>query len=570
LYGQLSLIENTDVELEHAYGVKNNNGSEDDHATLLGVTGYQRSISYAFKYIHAGPDYPGYYSDMDYLSVGLAAPLGERLRLNTAFRQQKNNLDLDPTLTSAALDRYRQVGLGYKFTTGTHLSLEYRNRNREDRLPSPTFDYKEDTLRFSLSHRFKKFNLTASGESGKTKNELTDQTSILQRYTTSAYFRPTQRQSYSGYLSYDTHSNLAGQKSPRITAGLNSFYRIADRTSLNISVQIEDYLESGNGESSEDSLGSGNEEGSMDYSGSGNEERHNLELGLTHTVRSKIEFFDNNKISVTSWYSSHQYSEKDDEMSFLLTWTIPFGLPVSRKKSIGGIKGHVYDEETKMPVPDAILRVNGATAVTDNEGNFIFPSLRPGTYYLNLERAGVGKNKIPVQKNPMEVTVEPGKEIFIERGITQGATVFGHIMLYRFENDHNNKVVSDKSGHYDASHYVSAEGNSSNGSLNNDEASLVKAYGLANILVKLSNGSDVKRRVTNEKGYFGFEELRPGKWVLKIFDSNLPEYHYLEKNTFEFELGPGEEKEIFANVLPKKRRIHIIEDGGTLLEEEKE
>ena len=561
MHGQLNLIENTDVELEHAYGVKNNNGSEDDYATLLGVTGYQRSISYAFKYIHAGPDYPGYYSDMDYLSVGLGAPLRNELRANVGFRQQKDNLDLDPTLGSAALDRYHQVGLTYKFTTGTHLSLDYRNRNREDRLPSPAFDYREDTLRLGLSKRFKKVNLTASAELGKTKDELTEQTYPIQRYTTSAYFRPTKRQFYSGYLSYDSHSNLRGEKSPRITAGLNSFYRITHRTSLTFSVQTEDYL------------GSDNEERynvqTEDYLGSDNEERYNLKLGLTHTVRSKIEIFDNNKISVSGWYSSYKYSDQDDEMTYMLTWTIPFGLPVSRKKSIGGIKGHVYDEETKGPVSDAILRVNGATAVTDNEGNFIFPSLRPGTYYLNLERAGVGKNKIPVNKNPMTVTVEGGKEIFIKRGITQGATVFGHIMLYRFENDHNNKVVAGKGGHYNANHYVAAEENRRNGSLNNDEASLVKAHGLANILVELSNGSEVKRRVTNEKGYFGFEELRPGKWVLKIFDSNLPEYHYLEKNTFEFELGPGEEKEIFANVLPKKRRIHIIEDGGTLLEEER-
>jgi len=61
--------------------------------------------------------------------------------------------------------------------------------------------------------------------------------------------------------------------------------------------------------------------------------------------------------------------------------------------------------------------------------------------------------------------------------------------------------------------------------------------------------------------------LRPDKWTLKIYSDNLPEYHYLEEDTFELELRPGQKEEISAKVLPRKRRIHIIAEPQTLLEE---
>jgi hypothetical protein len=88
-------------------------------------------------------------------------------------------------------------------------------------------------------------------------------------------------------------------------------------------------------------------------------------------------------------------------------------------------------------------------------------------------------------------------------------------------------------------------------------------------LVELTSASEIKRCVTDRKGRFRFEELRPGKWTVRMRRDNLPEYHYFEKDTFEFQLKPGEEKEILVKAVPKKRSIRIIEQGGILLEEKK-
>ena len=103
LYGQLEPIRGTDVELELASG-------EDDYAYLLRVYGRRHQVSYHLKLVHAGPDYPSRYRDINSLSANITAPLVYKMRLAASFQQTKSNLDLDPDLRYARLARYYQLG----------------------------------------------------------------------------------------------------------------------------------------------------------------------------------------------------------------------------------------------------------------------------------------------------------------------------------------------------------------------------------------------------------------------------------------------------------------------------
>ncbi len=84
--------------------------------------------------------------------------------------------------------------------------------------------------------------------------------------------------------------------------------------------------------------------------------------------------------------------------------------------------------------------------------------------------------------------------------------------------------------------------------LKNDD--LRNGKGLGNVLVEITDGKEVLRQHTDQKGRFYFEEIKPGMWTLKVCDQDLPAYHYLEEEQFEFELRPGEEKDVIARVLP--------------------
>ncbi|MFQ5865805.1 MAG: LysM peptidoglycan-binding domain-containing protein [bacterium] len=188
---------------------------------------------------------------------------------------------------------------------------------------------------------------------------------------------------------------------------------------------------------------------------------------------------------------------------------------LSPKKFGGSVRGHVYDVVTKKPVPNIILRINEATAVSDRKGDFVFSSLNPGSYFFYVDKASIPSNKVTVQKNPREIAVTEGEETHVIVGITWAASLSGQIAVYRTDN-------SDK------------------------------AYGLEKILVQLSNGSQIRRRVSDSSGRFVFKNLPHGKWSLTINKHYLPENRYLEKSAIEIDLRANEDRETLIRVLPNK------------------
>ena len=219
------------------------------------------------------------------------------------------------------------------------------------------------------------------------------------------------------------------------------------------------------------------------------------------------------------------------------------------------IDGYVRDQETGQPIPNAILRLSGATAVTDSDGEFIFPALKPGNFYLDIDSASIGLDRISVQKTPLEVDIEGGKETSIEIGITTSADLTGSVMVYGFAKE--DSVQKEYRVHKGKDRAVPKD----------TEAELVEERGLANVLLEFTSELETWRMLTDRKGRFSFDDVRPGQWTLTVHADSLPQYHYLEKGKFEIELAPGEKKEMLIRVLPRERTIQIIEEGGTVLEE---
>jgi uncharacterized protein (DUF2141 family) len=248
----------------------------------------------------------------------------------------------------------------------------------------------------------------------------------------------------------------------------------------------------------------------------------------------------------------YSYGEtRPNNVSGLLEYTIPLRLPVSRKTHMGTLKGRVYDSENNAQgITGVIIRANELTTVTDKNGNFAFHSLNPGTYYLDVDRGTICLNRITVQKIPMKKTIEGGRKIEVNIGVVRSASISGEIMVYRFERDDFNQYIRSP--------------------VDKHKRKLIESYGLGNTLVELKSESEICRRITDNKGRFSFNELRPGTWTLKVYDNNVPKFHYLEKDTFDFELVANGKDKVLARVLPRIRQIQIIEGGEITLEKKKE
>ena len=84
------------------------------------------------------------------------------------------------------------------------------------------------------------------------------------------------------------------------------------------------------------------------------------------------------------------------------------------------------------------------------------------------------------------------------------------------------------------------------------------------IVVELERDDEKHRRVTDSRGLFEMGNLRPGRWILKIYPTNLPEFYFIENSVVDIELGSGDKRVELIRVLPKKRKLKMIQDVGTL------
>jgi hypothetical protein len=334
----------------------------------------------------------------------------------------------------------------------------------------------------------------------------------LQRYSASLNMRPTSRQSYWCYLSYD-RSCIPGKTEKRyLTAGLSSSFRIGEGTLLDVGFRSNNH-ESGHGLA--DNM---------------------FDITVSHRFANK------HIILARGYYRPWQSASGHDEAAISLEYSVPVGLPVAKRQNIGAVRGHIYDEITELPVADAIVWLDGVTAVTDAKGFFVVPSVAKGDYNLRVVRSSIGLDRITTQKMPIPVSVTGGEETLVDIGVTHGASLRGRIMLYRLRSQSTMPSAAE-------------------------EKDLVEDKGLPNILVELSDGVETRRAFTDIDGRFVFEEMRPGDWTLNITDDNLPEHSRLEKTSYQFRPMPGEQKTALVKVVPVRRRIQILEEGGVLKEE---
>jgi len=502
----------TELGLEYAFGRKDEaTGEGRDDAYLLTFSGLHQFLSYSFKFVRANPDYAGFYRDTQFYSGSVTIPVTNRLRFDVNLSEQETNLDRDPARGMASLTRNREVGFSYRLPTETTLQISRRSQTLQDQMPAPTVDMEEDAWRVALSQSFRSCTLFTSVDFGENRDHILGKSADFRRYLLTASFMPTTGQSHSIFAELDTGSEMSVEKSHRFNAGFNSSFHITPRTTFSLSYQTNHAREMELGDQTV------------------------FEATLTHTLLNR------NQITLRGRRTVYRDPAVPTEDAFLVEYMIPFGLPVSRLKSVGQVGGRLYDEETNRPVANAILRIEGAAAVTDSGGEFVFPALKPGNYLVSVDTTSVKGNLIPAQKMPAEVSVAGGKSTSLDIAMTKGATVSGHVILYTLGQTR----------------------------FLGEEAKLVEVSGRPDVLLEITNGTEVKRRVTDSQGGFEFEALVPGKWTLTADSSELPQYHYYEKDTFEFELKPGDSKEVLIKILPKRRPVRIIEEGGVIKEETK-
>ncbi|MGB8658036.1 MAG: porin [Candidatus Zixiibacteriota bacterium] len=482
-------------------------------------------IQYSFEQTHAEPDYFGYYNDSDFANFTLTFPIFRELRGSVCYHSDKNNLDLDSTKYTADRERSYQYGMSYGFGSGTHVSADYQRLTKADRILPSGYDYRERTLKLGFSQSLGRFSLSAHVERGECADKvLAIKSEHLERFNLYAHFRPSYRQTYTLYASFGDDSFSAIPQRAK-SVGISSSWLFKNRVSLGLDYRRDQSDAEGGGE------------------------RSHLLCSLNCTL------LNSHVLALRGQWSEHEL-KGENGYAFLATYTVPLEIPVSRRKDTGVLQGRVFDQEkpTRPPISRVILTAGGTTSITNEKGEFCFSSLDPGICYLQVEKCSIGPNRVTGERLPLKLEVKGGKTKAVEIGLVRACKISGRVAVFSLspsnESDHKDAAFNDSlclvgSGKKDRM----KESNTDTG------------RGLGNALVEISDGQETLRERTDQKGRFSFGDMRPGKWTMKVYSFDLPPQHYLEKEEFPLELGPGEEKEVVARVLPHLRQIQMIDEG---------
>jgi hypothetical protein len=279
-----------------------------------------------------------------------------------------------------------------------------------------------------------------------------------------------------------------------------------------------------------------------------------------------FQFDEINRLSAKASYDLSGLPESADrparhKLKFSVEYTHSFGIPVSRKSGLGAVRGEARNVETGEPLRHVIVRLGRYAVATDAQGGFLFPTLEPGTYYIDTDTSLTDSRLVPLVRTPIEVAVNEREDTVIEIGFGSPADLEGTVTIYEF---------SDSGEQFDQGAQAEEREVPSDEALTPAEPAVEDEYvprgGESGVLIIITDGRQTHRRVTNEKGYFIFEDLPPGKWSLEVSSANLPRYHYVENEEYELELTPGATETISVRILPEKREIEIIDEGEILLE----
>lgn len=498
------------VDLRLEGGVSRSDEGGTDHAYRAEAHGeLPDKLSYELEHVHAGPDFRGYYSDTDTTNATVTKVLTPKFRVHASLNHYAGNLAHNDVRSSVVQrESSWNTGFNYSLTKDTEVSLQGQHVERNDILLPAAFDFTEDSARIGLGHSFGKLQMQSFLDLGTLDNSLTGESGPFQRYSVTANWRPTARQTYSVFATYGP-SAYTGSTEESISAGISARWQVKDYLTANLSYSRNQ------------------------YDGLIGREQDQALASLRYQFASK------NSLSVIGRWSraatKSETAQTTDEAAVLVTYTIPFSQRVSRKRSIGVLQGRLYDETRgrEAGLPRVVLQAGEQFAVTDEAGRFEFPSLKPGTHELRIVQDSLGARLAMTTPLPKKVKIRPAETTRVELTATPACSVAVSVTRYEFAGGKAPAISGE----------------------------LREAGGQEAAAIEITNGRDIWRAQTDRTGCASFDRLPGGQWRLRVASSGLPALHTIENPDRTLTLEPGESQQVAVRILPQRRTLRLLDQG---------
>lgn len=520
---QFSLDGRHNFELEYA----RNFSAPGAQAYSGDIDGNYEGLRYSLGYLRSDPGFPGRISDRETYNISLGYPLFPEFFLQGAYEHRRINLDFDPE--KEALQRDQVELKGRLKLDNTRFDLVYEQQWFRDLHPDPETQGQEFALQGTIRQTFFDFSLRASYKRTWWEDLLIGEDGSYDNFRLWLNYRPTEGQTYRTDYSLKLNE---GQ--------IKHWGTLAVRFDLEENVRMDlDYTRE-------------YESGSIQQDSS-SKDRFTASIGVD---------FPEEQAEVSLRGRFIRRADKAGEFSVGLEYSqaVSFGLPMSRRP-VGRLAGQIFDalDPQKKGRGGVIIKVDGFTAVSDEEGYFEFPDLEPGTYYLQVDRGSLKPEEVIDKKMPLSFSIEAQEKKNIDLPIVAGSSISGQAMVYSplRNNNNNNFNINNPEG----------ESNGNNSIILNQGVEMGPDYGLSGLLLILRSSDNDETRIefTDSEGNFRFTSLRPGQYELIVnSNGNLPRHHDIKEEKIVFQLEAGENKDIEIQILPLEREMEFIDEGTVL------
>lgn len=528
---EIKPLTNTILQLEYASSGERERESDAYRVNLRGFA--KNYFHYSLEKNLAAPDFFGAYQDLESTNGTFSFLLFDKLQTSFTYQNYRNNLDLDPAKDVARDEQTYLTNVSYYLTPKTAILLSLRDMRKIDQLASPEYDNEERLVKLGFQHQFPRWRFQAFAGTGEYVENLdAGAVTDFKTYNLNLSYTPNSRQTYLFFVN-SGDENYALIPNTNNAVGVKANLYLMENYDLNLEYQKRDFLLDS---SSQDYL-------ALDFTYTRN--RFSLTLKASQIVEEEI-------------YSNRIWS-------LFSAYSLPYNIPVSKRKEVSVVKGKVFNGETseRAPLSNVVVKANGITVVTNEAGEFIFAALLPGTYWISLDQSQAGLNLTSLERLPLMVEVKKGETIELEIGLVPAAEVRGKaVMLIPEGTGAGNDlyVSSDNVYALGKTENSADEQLSPNSGLGPGESQQTKV--LANTLIEFTNGKDTFRQVTNSKGEFSFPGMRPGQWMIKAYDNSLPAHYFFEIAEAPLDLKPGAVVEFTFKAIPQIRSIQIVEEGS--------
>jgi hypothetical protein len=461
-----------------------------------------RDDRYAVRYYALGwsadTQFLGPLRDKLYLSTGFDYPNPKGWGLRGYYRMQDWNLtpleEIDPDLRSrraqfdrmnpAPTDRQASLGVSHAIGTGANATLDvvFRDRVGSASATQPV-DRDSRSWRAGVNRAWRNLSLVYSMERGVARDAHADQRFETSAQTLSGTLRVGRSQTYGVYWMRDDNSNLDERDPRRVSSGLTASYAGGGGLSLNLNAQ-------------------------RTQSHFGRSDMYDLAL-IRQAERGA-------RFTLSARRLEGRFARTD----FMLSYSVPFAMPVMRRSDVATLRGRVFDAETSGGLKNVVLRLDGAVVATNANGEFEFPAVSAGAHQIQVEHGTMDVNQVPASAAPLAVTVtgrdSPPVMIAMVRSVVISVLVTLH-----------------------------PDGGES-------------ARGAAGVLVSFFNGETVHRRLTDANGRARLGGIAPGTWAVSLADDTLPAGFRPASGGIQVDPAPGESVTAEIPLTPERRAMRML------------